>query len=103
MKWYTAREFFGMWGRSSYNGNNISKYAAELGDGWRAWVTLDAIVLAGIVIGHLFGWPVGVSIFIFVLVLSAPLIMTIGYLMGAIARRFSLGEVLKLAFRHLRA
>ena len=103
MKWYTAREFFGMRGRLSYDGNNISKYAAELGDGWRAWVTIDVITFVALIISYLFGLSAAVIVFILALAIFVPLLMTAGFLMGAIARDFPPGEVLKIAFRHLRS
>lgn len=98
MRLYSVQEFLSL-GRPSCEGD-VSQYAIELGDGWRMWATLHIFLLVGLLAGFMFGLQWRIVLFTFSVTLALPLIMTLGYLMGAKIRSFSIRDVLRIAYDH---
>lgn len=96
MKLFTLKEL-GKMNESSHQTSDVSEYAKELSDGWRTWLTLwvKIIPFAILVNAILFPWQwVALISFCFI---AAPVVMTLGFLVGAVARNFPANEALRLA------
>lgn len=103
VKWFTFVEYWRLitTRRLTYSGLDLSKYAEELGDGIRFWVT----TLVGVLVLGFLLFVFGVNLLgVFAPIafaIGCLIVMTLGYLVGGFfSRGFSPHSVLVLAMKN---
>jgi hypothetical protein len=102
IRWYTLGELRGVDKISFREGQGIEAYTKELGNGLRFWITADALIICATILALAMDLlSVTVSISVVLLVILAPIVMTGGYLLGAVSRGFSTLIVIREALQQM--